>query len=243
MMISKLCSLLFETTKDYKHNLQTLLHLIKECPTDALVVAGEVCLTGYDYENFEAMLDFADEALPKLLEASTNKTVILTLLERDGDGAKNFAYVLHNGKVVHKQAKAKLFKFGDEHRYIDAGDEEDIVIFEVGGVQVGILICFELRFKKLWMCLEGADIIVVPSWWGKLREQNYLTLTNALAVINECYLVCSDNLNKECNAQSGIISPFGVEERNNKRAILEWDFDKNEIKKMRRYMDIGIGAK
>ncbi len=239
--ISKLCSLLLETTKDYERNLQTLLELIRQCPDDSLVVAGEVCLTGYDYENFEAMLDFAERALPALIEASANKTVILTLLQRDGEGAKNFAYILHDGAVLRRQAKAKLFKFGDEHRYFEAGREEDIVIFEVGGVKLGILICFELRFKNLWIRLEGADVIAVPSWWGKLREQHYLTLTNALAVMNECYVVCSDNLNAECNAQSGIITPFGIEERNGERALLVQDFDRSEIKKMRRYMDIGIG--
>ncbi len=148
---------------------------------------------------------------------------------------------MHNGTVLRRQAKAKLFKFGDEHRYMEAGSEEDIILFEVGGAKMGLLICFELRFKKLWIQLEGADIIAVPSWWGKLREQNYITLTNALAVMNECYVVCSDNLNEECNAQSGIITPFGVEERNGQRAVLLQLFDKNEIKKMRRYMDIGIG--
>ena len=239
--ISKLCTLLFETTKEYEYNLQTLLGLIEKCPANSLVIAGEVCLTGYDYENFEAVLDFAEVALPKLTEASKNKTVILTLLQRDKGGAKNFAYVLHDGTVLRRQAKAKLFKFGDEHRYFDAGDDEDIVIFEVAGVKLGILICFELRFKQLWMRLEGADIIAVPSWWGKLREQNYLTLTNALAVMNECYVLCSDNLNEECNGQSGIITPFGVEERNGQRAVLVQEFKPSEIKKMRRYMDIGIG--
>ncbi len=239
--ISKLCTLLFETTKEYDHNLHRLLDLIDRCPENSLVVAGEVCLTGYDYENFEAALDFAEVALPKLTEASKNKTVILTLLQRDGDGAKNFAYVLYDGAILRRQAKAKLFKFGDEHRYFDAGEETDIMIFEVAGVKLGILICFELRFKKLWMQLEGADIIAAPSWWGKIRERNYLTLTNALAVMNECYVVCSDNRNEECNAQSGIVSPFGIDERNGKRDILLKKFDKNEIKKMRRYMDIGIG--
>ena len=205
-----------------------------------MVVGGEVCLTGYDWENFEAMLDFAKIALPKIQKASTNKTVIVTLLERDGDGAKNYAYVFSDGKLIRKQAKAQLFKFGDEHKYLQAGSEEEIAIFEVAGVKIGLLICFELRFKRFWMQLEGADIIAVPSWWGKLREQNYITLTNALAVMNQCYLVCSDNLNAECNAQSGIITPFGVEKRNGKSAILIERFDPKEIEKMRRYMDVGI---
>ena len=239
--ISKLCTLLFETTNDYERNLRTLTGLLRRCPESSLVVAGEVCLTGYDYENFEKMLDFAEVALPELAEASKNKTVIFTLAERDGEGAKNFAYVLHDGAVLRRQAKAKLFKFGEEHHHFDAGREEDIVVFEVAGVKLGILICFELRFKRLWMQLEGADIIAVPSWWGKTREQNYLTLTNALAVMNECYVVCSDNLHADCNAQSGIITPFGKERRNEKAPLLSREFDTREIRKMRRYMDTGIG--
>ncbi len=238
--ISNLCSLLFETVSSYETNLQTLLELINRCPKDSLVVAGEVCLTGYDWENFEAMLDFAPVALPRIQEASKNKTVIVTLLERDNEGAKNFAYVFSDGKVVRKQAKAQLFKFGDEHKYLQAGSEDEVVLFEVGGVKMGILICFELRFKRFWTALEGADVIAVPSWWGKLREQNYLTLTNALAVMNQCYVVCSDNLNAECNAQSGIITPFGTEKRNGDATVLVQKFDKKEIKKMRRYMDVGI---
>jgi predicted amidohydrolase len=48
----KLCSLLFETTRDYKSNLQTLLYLIEKTPQKSLIVAPEVCLTGFDYENF-----------------------------------------------------------------------------------------------------------------------------------------------------------------------------------------------
>ncbi len=240
-MISKLHSLLFETTKDYNANLQTLVGLLDRCEPNSLAVAGEVCLTGYDYDNFEAMVDFAKVALPKLLEASKNKTVIFTMLEREGDVVKNFAFVLHDGKVVYKQAKARLFKFGEEHHYMTPGSEENVAIFEVDDVKLGIMICFEIRFKDFWQRLEGADIIAIPSWWGKIREQNYVSLTNALAIMNQCYVVASDNLNEECHAQSGIISPFGKEERNANQKILTWDYDPKEIQKMRRYMDVGIG--
>ena len=239
-MISNLCSLLFETTPSYEQNLATLLQLIKECEKNSLIVAGEVCLTGYDWEHFDAMVDFSKKALPAIQKASKNKTVILTALEKDGDGVKNFAYVFSDGVLIKKQAKAKLFKFGDEDKYLQAGEEKEIVTFELNGVRVGILICFELRFKTLWMALEGADIIAVPSWWGKPRERNYIILTNALAVMNQCYVVCSDNLHQECNAQSGVITPFGIEKRNGDKAVLVEKFNKNEIKKMRRYMNVGI---
>jgi len=240
MMISKLYSLHFETTKEYAQNLETLLELIAECEENSFVVAGEVCLTGYDYENFEAMVDFSEVALPKLLKSSQNKTVILTMLARDGGVVKNFAYVFHNGKLIRKQPKVRLFKFGEEHHYMESGVDEDVAIFEIDGVKVGILICFEIRFKDFWQKLEGADIIAIPSWWGALREQNYLSLTNALAIMNQCFVIASDNLNEECCKASGIVDPFGVEKRNKKQLLLSHPFDKKEIRKMRRYMDVGI---
>jgi predicted amidohydrolase len=186
------------------------------------------------------MVKFSEYAIPKLKQASKEKTIILTMLSKDKESVKNFAYVFHKGEIVRKQAKSKLFKFGDEHLYMQSGDEKEIDIFEIEGIKIGILICFELRFKKFWQKLEGCDIIAVPSFWGVLREQNFKILTTALAIINECYVVASDSKNEQYTKQSGIITPFGEEYRNNSKSILSIDFDKNEIKKMRRYMDIGI---
>ena len=240
MMTSNLISLLFQTLPSYEQNLSTLLSLVAKCPEGSFIVAPEVCLSGYDYEHFQQALDFTQSAIPRLKEASLKKTIVLTMLTQKKEGAFNIAYVFHNGEIVHTQPKVKLFKFGEEHHYLQCGDESEITLFDVDGKKVGLLICFELRFKHLWQKLEGADIIAVPSWWGILREQNYKILTTALAVMNECYVLCSDSQNAEYTRQSGVITPFGKEYRNEGEAILSLPYDQNEIKKMRRYMDIGI---
>ena len=237
----KLCSLSFKSTKDYEENLSTLLTLIKQTQTNSIVVAPEVCLTGYDYDNFEAMLAIASRATDEIKKVSQNKIVILTILERRDKNVFNFAKIFHNGEVVYEQAKAKLFKFGDEHKYMTPGDEKDINIIEIDGIKIGLLICFELRFKSLWQRLEGADIIAVSAWWGKLRTDNFKTITQALAVINQCYVVASDSKNEECTGESGIITPFGEVERNGNKPCLEVSYNTKEIKKMRKYMDVGIG--
>ncbi|MCF6330740.1 MAG: carbon-nitrogen hydrolase family protein [Sulfurimonas sp.] len=233
-------SLLFTTCSNYEENLQTLLALIEQTQTNSIVVAPEVCLTGYDYDNFEEMVKFAQYATKEIKKISQNKIIILTMIEKRGEEIYNFAKIFFNGEVVYEQAKAKLFKFGDEHKYMSYGDEEDINIVEVDGIKIGLLICFELRFKKLWQRLEGADIIAIPSWWGTLRTENFKTLTNALAIINQCYVVASDSKNEECTGESGIITPFGVEQRNGNKPCLEIPYDIKEIKKMRIYMDVGI---
>jgi predicted amidohydrolase len=141
---------------------------------------------------------------------------------------------------VYERAKAKLFRFGDEHKYMQEGSVEDFEVVEVAGVKLAVFICFELRFKELWQKSEGADIIAVPSWWGVLRSDHFRIFTKALALMNQCYVVASDAKDKECTQLSGIINPQGEDTRNGDRECLTLPFDNKAIKLMRRYMDIGI---
>jgi len=240
-MITKLNSLLFDTIKnDYNTNLQTLLKLVNECKENSLIVAPEVCLTSYDYDNFQKVLDFADVANEELKKVSKNKIIILTMLERRNEKVFNFAKVFYNGKIVYERAKARLFRFGDEHKYMSEGSDEDMKIVEVAGIKIAIFICFELRFLELWQKAKGADVIAVSAYWGVLRSEHFKSFTNTLAIMNQCYVVASDSLDDECTKMSGIISPMGDEKRNIDKASLSIDYNPQEITKMRKYMDIGI---
>lgn len=235
-----LASLRFATTSDYNENLSTLIELIEQTPVNAIVVAPEVCLTNFDYDNFDAAADFTSEALDALFGILGERTLIITLIEQRSDGIYNVAKVLQRGKVIHEQAKAHLFAFGGEHDYFSEGSDDEIVLFDVDGIRMGIVICFELRFKELWKKLEGADLIAIPAQWGKLRSDNFVTLTEAIAIINQCYVVASDTSNEEMTGQSGIITPFGVATRNGNKPCLTLPYDQKEVRKMRRYMDVGI---
>jgi len=235
-----LCSLLFKTTPNYNDNLQTLLTLVNQTQENSIVVAPEVCLTAYDYDRFDEVLAFAPIAIEEIKKASFNKTIILTIIEKRGDEVFNFAKVFHNGEVIYERAKARLFRFGDEHKYMSEGSDEAIKIIEVDGIKIAIFICFELRFKELWQMSEGADVIAVPSYWGVLRTEHFKAITQTLAIINQCYVVASDSQDDECTKMSGIITPQGEVQRNGNKPCLEVPYSKKEISLMRRYMDVGI---
>jgi len=235
-----LCSLLFKTTPNYNDNLQTLLTLVNQTQENSIVVAPEVCLTAYDYDRFDEVLAFAPIAIEEIKKASFNKTIILTIIEKRGDEVFNFAKVFHNGEVIYERAKARLFRFGDEHKYMSEGSDEAIKIIEVDGIKIAIFICFELRFKELWQMSEGADVIAVPSYWGVLRTEHFKAITQTLAIINQCYVVASDSQDDECTKMSGIITPQGEVQRNGNKPCLEVLYSKKEISLMRRYMDVGI---
>jgi len=241
MMTSKsgehtLCSLLFKTTPNYNTNLPTLLSLINTTKDKTIIVAPEVCLTGFDYDNIDAVISFAEEANNALKIASHNKTVILTIIEQKEGKLYNMAKIFHNGELVHERAKAKLFRLGGEHKEFEEGKSKEIEIVEIEGVSYALLICFELRFKELWKQIEGADVVLVPTRWGKPRKRHLEILSSALAVMNQCYVIVSNSSDIEMASSSAIISPTGEVIIDDKQEAIEGTIDFREIKKMRRYI-------
>jgi omega-amidase len=237
-----LCSLSFVSEDhSYEENLSTLLSLIKQAPSNAIIVLPELSITNFDYDNFEKAADYAAVITKALIEVANEQIIAATMIERREDGKTyNVAKVFHRGEVVHEQAKVELFKFGGEHDYFAEGSESEITLFEVDGLRFGLLICFEIRFKQFWKTLEGADIMLIPAQWGKLRTQNFVSLTNALAIMNQCYVVASDTNNSDTTGMSGIITPFGEERRNGDALCLRETYKEKEVRKMRRYLDVGI---
>lgn len=233
-------SLCFGTDQDFEKNLDRLITLIDQSDEDAILVAPEVCLSGFAYERFEEASAFTSSALTKLTKHIGNRLLIFTAITKQEGLFYNIAYALHQGEILHTQAKAKLFTLGAEHEHFSAGEEGGIVPFDFKGIKVGILICFELRFKALWQKLEGCDIIAVPAQWGKLRADHFLTLTNALALMNQCYVIASDADNTDTTAMSGIITPFGGEIRNNGEEGISSRYEERTVRSMRRYLNVGI---
>ncbi|HIP59828.1 MAG TPA: carbon-nitrogen hydrolase family protein [Campylobacterales bacterium] len=224
----------------YEENLQKLIDHIKKTPRGSVVVAPELCLTNFSFDKMEESAEFGKMALEKLLELSKDRVIAFTLTEKIEGKFYNSAKILYDGKVMHTQPKMKLFKFGDEDKYFHSGDEENIKIIEINGLKYAILICFEIRFVKFWERLQGADIILIPALWGKLRKEQFEAITKSMAIINQAFVIASDSSNEDMASSSGIITPFGEEFRDDNSEYITLTADLKDIKKMRRYMDIGI---
>jgi len=229
-------SLQLPAYKRYQDNLDNLLLYLHQHQDKHLIVAPEVCLTAFDYEHMATAAKFSANALKILKKEVNEQIVILTLILADGDGFVNQAVVIHKHRVIHKQNKVKLFKLGDEDLYFHAGKPKKIKPFEIGGVKYAILLCFELRFKEFWKQVEGADIVLVPARWGKLRKTHFEVLSRALAVMNQCYVITSNASDEDMASSSAIISPSGEVVMDDTKETVEGRVDFREIKKMRRYI-------
>ncbi|MEA1915669.1 MAG: carbon-nitrogen hydrolase family protein [Campylobacterota bacterium] len=235
-----LVTLQFKTTEDFNQNLRTLTAYIKNTLDDSIVVAPELCLNGYAYDRLDEAVAITQKAIKELLELSKNKTIITTLTTKYKNSHQNTLHLFHKGKILHTQSKNKLFILNDERKYFSPGEQEDIKIIDMDGIKIGFVICFELRFIDFWQQLKGADIICIPSMWGLPRKEHFETLCQALAVANQCYVVASNSSNDDMASSSAIITPFGIQNIDDKQEKIEQNFDYHEIKKMRRYMNIGI---
>ena len=142
----QLFTLQFETTQNFDNNLKTLVQLIEETSLGCIVLAPELCLTGYAYERVDDAVQISLQAFDQLLLLSQQRTIITTLTTKNEINQYfNTLYVFHKGKVAHTQSKHKLFVLQDERKYFTSGNQEDIKIFEINGIKIFLYL---LDFQK-----------------------------------------------------------------------------------------------
>ncbi|NQZ21677.1 MAG: carbon-nitrogen hydrolase family protein [Colwellia sp.] len=102
-----------------------------------------------------------------------------------------------------------------ESRYTQAGS--DIISTTAAGINVGLSICYDLRFPELYRSLTvlGADIITVPSAFTAVTgKAHWQALLQARAIENQVYIVAAGQQGVHANGRetwghSMIISPWG----------------------------------
>ncbi len=79
-----------------------------------------------------------------------------------------------------------------ESAVIQPGHE--VVVVEVGGVKLGLAICYDLRFPELFRLLvdQGAEVLVLPSAFTLATGRaHWHPLIRARAIENMCYMIAS----------------------------------------------------
>ncbi|MCT7611381.1 carbon-nitrogen hydrolase family protein [Aliarcobacter butzleri] len=237
-----LIALQVKTTNNFQKNLEELKNLINSCEENSIILAPELALSGFAYDRMDEASTFSIKAIEELKELSTNKIIALTLIIKRDEKYFNTLYIFHNQKIIHTQSKFKLFPLGDELTHFKPGNLEDIKIININGLKIATLICFELRFPELWLKVKGADIILNPAMWGIKRKDHYESISKALALVNQCFVIASNSADDNMAKGSAIITPFGNIIKNDQENIIKATFDKQELIKTRKYIDIGLNT-
>jgi len=146
-----------------RENLDAALETI--CSVDAdLFVFPELALSGYLFESADEARGLAQEpgapefdAMEKAAREAAS-TVIVGFAERGGDGLYNSSMLLTaDGR---REVYRKIHLFDSEKDIFLPGNAPAKVV-EVGGIRLGMMICFDWIFPELArsLALDGADIL------------------------------------------------------------------------------------
>lgn len=184
-----------------------------------LVVLPELCSTGYLFSSRDELRPYA-EPIPEgpttqaLVEIARQKNAFLIagLVEREGAQLYNTAVVVGPQGVVGTHRKRHFSAL--EAKLFDRG--EDLSVFDLNGVVVGVVICFESWFPEACraVVLRGAKLLCSPANFGGPQS---LAIGRARAIENNVFFVTANRIGAETlngfeahfRGQSQIIGPTG----------------------------------
>ncbi len=105
------------------------------------------------------------------------------------------------------------FGFRESDLYLPGAIEAPL-LFDVAGVRVGALTCYDLRFPEAfrWVVDAGAEVVALPAAWiaGPAKEQHWATLLAARAIENTVYVAGAGQTGPVCCGQSMVVDPAGA---------------------------------
>jgi len=117
------------------------------------------------------------------------------------------------GQLIAQYDKTHLFSPMGEDKYFSKGNR--LCRFRLDGHDVGLLICYDIRFPELTrtLAVQGLELLLMVSQWPDVRIPHLRVLTQARAIENQMYLACCNACGRAGQTQYGgssaIIDPWG----------------------------------
>ncbi|WP_368653857.1 carbon-nitrogen family hydrolase [Ornithinibacillus sp. 4-3] len=184
-----------------------------------VLVLPEMWTTAFALPELKDIADVNGEPTTTFLKdlAKTYQVNIIggSIANKKDDSIYNTSLVVdRQGNIVYQYDKIHLVPMLDEHKYL-AGGKEKVKTFELEGVKMGVIICYDLRFPELArkLALDGAKVLHIVAEWPNTRKEHWKNLQIARAIENQMYVVSSNIVgtynNEEFAGTSMIIDPWG----------------------------------
>jgi deaminated glutathione amidase len=149
-----------------------------------------------------------------------------SILEREPGHDRCFNTSVHvgpDGEIRAVYRKIHLFDVevaGAVYRESELEDpgEEIVVSDTTGGVQLGLSICYDLRFPELYriLAVRGARVVAIPAAFTlATTRDHWATLVRARAIENQAFMVAANQIgphppDHRSGGRSLIVDPWGV---------------------------------
>ncbi|MCX7418614.1 MAG: carbon-nitrogen hydrolase family protein [Planctomycetia bacterium] len=186
-------------------NLQAMLAKLRETAAVGakLTVFPECALSGYCFSSVEEAMPHAQTLPGPATErfASACKELgvfaVFGLLEKDGDRLFNATALVGPSGLIGTYRKVHLPYLGIDMK-TTYGDRP-FAVFEIDGVKVGMLICYDAAFPEATrsLALLGADLIVLPTNWPPGAECVAEHTLNTRAMENAVFFMAVNRVGEE----------------------------------------------
>lgn len=174
--------------------------------------------------------------------------------ESDGEHIYNTCFVFdETGRLCARHRKIHLFDVDIsggtsfcESSVLSPGNQPTLV--RVGGVTLGIGICYDVRFPELarFMALYGADVLIYPAAFGLTTgPAHWELLMRARAVDNQVFVVAAapaatPGADYQAYGHSMVVSPWGqiVAEAGNQPELLVVDLPLAQLAEVREQLPL-----
>jgi predicted amidohydrolase len=222
----RVAALQFSAATDADANAAAIAELLPRAAGADLVVLPEAAM--YDFGKPDSPLGPAAQPIDgpfvaALAERSraTGSTIVAGMFETSPDPDRPYNTLVAvgpDGDLLGTYRKIHLYdSFGfRESDRLSAGSVTpvDPATIKVGGLVVGLMTCYDLRFPEHARLLvdAGSDVLVVPAAWvrGPLKEDHWATLLRARAIENTVYVVGAAQTGPAYSASTMVVDPMGV---------------------------------
>lgn len=168
-----------------------------------LVIFPECAITGYCFESREEAEPFAESVAGESVGFFTSLcrehdgNVAFGMIERDGERLFNAAVLVGAGGLIAVYRKVHLPYLGVD-RFLDFGDRA-FDVHDVGGVKVGLNICYDSGFPESSrvLAVQGADLVVLPTNWPNGAEMLAEHAIATRALENAIYYAAVNRVGEE----------------------------------------------
>ncbi len=156
---------------------------------------------------------------------SAKLAVVASLFEPAPDGRVYNTTVGYagDGSLAAVYRKIHLFDALGYRESDSVAPGSQVVIATLGGLSVGFMTCYDVRFPELARALAagGADLLVLPAAWaaGTFKEEHWVTLIRARAIENTIWVAAAGQVpdpdERPTRAPTGVgrsllVDPMGV---------------------------------
>jgi 5-aminopentanamidase len=187
-----------------ERNLERILQCLEQAAHGGakVVIFPECALTGYCFTGLDEAMPMA-ETVPgpsteKIAQAATKLgcTVIVGLLERDGERIYNSAAVAGPGGPLEVYRKVHLPCLGIDWCAIPG--DRPFTVFETPHGKIGVNICFDVSFPEAARVLKlgGAQLLAVPTNWP-VGSDIWAHTPSTRATENHFHVVAANRVGEE----------------------------------------------